>query len=122
MSFWYINSLSSYNEEIEVGGYDDITKNVKSVTFDIGRYGQTKHTIKFKEMVTQNTAIKKIEEFLSKPLTRYWFNKVKKNNDLFPSWDKFESGYCKGDLLGDCKFIESMSVDKNNNLTFECGS
>lgn len=123
MSFGYINSLGNnigFDENDQ--DYNDITKNIKKVTFDIGRYGKIQHTIKFKELVTLKTAIKTVEDFLCKPLTRYWFNKIQKNNDLFPTITKFEKGWCKGDLLGDCIFLEIAKVDENGNLTLQCGS
>lgn len=114
MVFKYDNSLGKkYDNEIE---------NVKSVTFDISRFTGLTHTIKFKKPVTLKKAIKEAEAFLSKPLTRYWFNKIKKGDTFYlKEWKNYKDD-CRGDLLGGAIYLEIANVDEKGNLTLECGS
>ena len=105
--------------------YDDIEEVVKSVKFDVSRFGKFTHTIKFSEPVTVFTAVLAAEKFLSEPLTKEWYEKVQ--SDLFYNetpWEKAKTEYkCRGDLLTDAVWMEGIDVNEANGmLTFRIGS
>ena len=111
--FKYVNCIGSYKTE---------PKNVGSVTFDVSRYGQHSHTIKFSDPVSEKEAIEKVEKYLSKPLTEDYYSDIV--DDLFHEypWDDAKEVFkCRGDCLTDCKFLE-LTYLKNSNLTFFVGS
>lgn len=126
-SFSYDNSLDRK--------YDSKKKVVTSVTFNMGRYGRCNDTVKFSAPVTEKDAIKKVEEYLSKELDEDYFTLLKSKGDLFAgreiSFDQFKENEnefdgkfykaCRGDCLGNCKFLEVSKVTKGN-LVLECGS
>lgn len=90
-------------------------KCVKSVTFNISRYGEFTKTIAFKEKQTQKDAIEQVEKYLSEPITESYLKKF--NTALFNE----ENFKIKGELLGECKFLEDLE-QKGNHLTIICGS
>ncbi len=105
----------------------DIPKlSVKSITFDISRYGKYKHKINFNNAINTKDAIKYVEQFLSKKCTIEFFNKVK--DDLYDdSDDYFEEIKYRGDLLSDCMNLEVIDVikeykNKECDILIECGS
>lgn len=114
--FSYINDLDKK--------YDNTIENIKSVTFDISRFSGLKHTIKFKTPTTMKKAIQVVQEYLSKPLTKYWFNKIQKSGDFNlkdEKWNAYKNG-CRGELLGGAIYLETAKLDEKGNLLLECGS
>ena len=102
---------------------------ITQVTFDISRYGAYQSSIKFIEPVTEEEAIEAVEKYLSTSVSKEYFDEIKDdifNTDLI--WDSpdFKQYYkCKGDFLGDCKFLEriySLSKNTPNSVAFLCGS
>ena len=91
-------------------------KCVKRVTFDLSRYGEFTKTIAFKEKQTQKYALEQVEKYLSEPATEEYFTTFNTGEGI----DK-EDVAIKGDLLGDCKFLEDLE-QKGNHLTIICGS
>lgn len=87
---------------------ENTQKNVKSVTFGVSRYGKYICTLSFDDFLTEAEAVKKVEEYLSNPLTESYYNDVK--DDLFfDSYDNYKSGdACYGTLLGDARFLEGL--------------
>lgn len=113
--FKYINSLDRK--------YLTDRYNIHSVKFNISRYGKYKHTIKFENLVCEQYAIEKVEEYLSKPVTEKYYNKIV--NDLFHEkpWETAKKWFtCRGDCLTDAKFLEETYIDVNGRLTFFIGS
>jgi hypothetical protein len=93
-------------------------KHIWFVTFDISRYGEHTHTIEFEERMSEDGAIKAVEEYLSEIATLEYYNAIK--DDLYS--EEFEEGkYTRGDYLSDCTFLEQSSVDAGR-LTLGCGS
>jgi hypothetical protein len=90
--------------------------NVVSVKFNASRYGRFAHTLWFDKQVSEILAIQKAEEYLSKPLTKEYYNIVK--DDLFHDameWNEAKHYYqCRGSLLSDAIYLERI-IDKNNN-------
>lgn len=86
--------------------FDNVTRYIKSIKFDISRYGQYSRLIEFlDEDKTELEAVQAVEEFLSKKLTREFFDNVK--SDLFSS--SFEDYKIIGDLLGDNVFYDGLT-------------
>lgn len=97
-------------------------KNIKSVVFDISRYGAYNHMLEFENLICEKEAIEKVEEYLSKPLRKKYYNKIV--NDLFHEmpWKEAKKHFeVRGDCLTDCKFLERTKVI-NGQLEFSIGS
>jgi hypothetical protein len=118
--FRYTNSLDR--------PYNDRIRSVKSATFDIGRYGNVTHSIDFPDgPVSEAAAIAAIEAWLSAPLSVAEYEVLRNAGDLFhySGDDPFPTdGYLvtRGDCLGDCRFLESITISRTGHLTFFCGS
>jgi len=98
---------------------------VLSVKFDISRYGKYKHTLVFPTQISVEDAIEKAEEYLSEPITEEYYNTVR--DDLFChefTWEDVKNkNYCRGDLLSDAIFLESVNVSRRSGcVTLRCGS
>ena len=105
--FEFINSLGSE--------YDNTNANVKSVTFDISRYGKYSVTIMFEEEVTERTAIENVKTYLSVVLTEDYYNKIVDDLFLNSPWETISDCLmCRGSCLTDCKFLESAEVQDGN--------
>lgn len=113
--FKYINCLDRK--------YSTDRDNISSVKFNISRYGKYNHTIKFEKLVCEEYAIGQVEEYLSKPLTEKYYNKIV--GDLFHEspWETAKEWFaCRGDCLTDAKFLEEAKVSTSGRLTFFIGS
>lgn len=99
---------------------DCTTANVKTITFDIGRYGELTHTITFKECVTEMQAVESVEKWLSQRLSSEDLDRLIAAGDVFSHIviDDFTN---KAAALGDATYLESIerSGDKAYLL---CGS
>lgn len=98
---------------------------ITSVTFPISRYGKVTREMKFaeNEKQTEDQAIKRVEHFLSQPVTREYFDAIK--DDLFNRNLRFEdlAKYdfrCRGDLLTDCVFLEGIDRVSAGAVVFRC--
>lgn len=114
MSFEYTKSCDYKPEEY-----------IKSIKFNISRYGECSHTLYFESLLTDEDAVKEVEEWLSAPITKEYFESVK--DDLFDSDLEFEDleendFRCKGDLLTDAIFLECLNQIGDNDVEIECGS
>ncbi len=105
--------------KLTITPYNDFDLDITSVRFNISRYGKYTHTIYFDEPTTVAEAIAAAEEFLSVRITKVWFNSVA--DDLWhqkPEWEEAQKYFiCKGDVLGDSKFIEDIDQDQLGALT-----
>lgn len=99
-------------------------KPVKSIVFNVSRYGNVKKTFIFEDPVTVRQAIVYAETYLSQKLTKKFYKQIM--HDLFHEeydWDKAKKLYeCRGDCLTDCRYLESYEVDDSGKLTFFIGS
>jgi hypothetical protein len=107
MTFSYIRTLNSIPD-----------KKVKSITFDISRYGKHTHCISFAEPVFIDKAIYEVERFLSVPLDDEYYNQVK--DDLFHTIRHYYQ--VRGDCLSDLKFLEDIKEIEQGVFTLLCGS
>jgi hypothetical protein len=117
MPFTYVNSLERpYSSAID--------HKIKSVTFDISRYGEHSEAIRFNHPVSEKVAIECVEQYLSRPLTQEVFETIK--DDIFHddmSWEEAQAHYeCIGDCLMDAKFLEAIEIDDKGDMTFFIGS
>lgn len=113
----------------ESGGLipDDKNKYVRKISFPIGRYGRPNKTLEFGSEVTQKQAIKKVEEWLSGPITEEYFNYIKaevpdtyysktgdKRELLYSNLEK-EGYHMRGDFLGEAIYLSGfLPFDKND--------
>jgi len=103
----------------------DGIKKVKTVKYDISRYGKHTECHTFDSLVTLSEAITYVEIVLSEPFTEAHYEVIK--DDFFAkqswTWENAHAEFrCRGDALGDCIFLESATVSKDGVLTFEVGS
>jgi hypothetical protein len=96
-------------------------KFVESVRFDIGRYNEISEIIKFQKAVSIKDAIKKVEEYLSQPLTKEYFNKVKSDTQYDDSsWDDVKDDLkIRGDIVA--YYLEDIEID-NSEIILITGS
>ena len=100
--------------------YDTKKRSITSVVFDVSRYGEYTYRIKFSRPVSEKRAIRKVESYLSKPLTEIYFNTVK--DDLFfgpKTWnDAVNRKYLyRGQCLAGAIHLENVEI-KNGMLSF----
>ena len=97
----------------------------EGVIFDTGRWGRLQTAIIWKGAAKKNEldAVKAAEAFLSKPLTREWFDVHKDAADLNDPKGVFKKGEQRGDLLGGKTWYGS-SVQKGTEclLVIDCDS
>ena len=107
--FKYVNSMER--------NYDSSTKNVTSIRFSVGRYCVLTSMISFKTAVTELYAIRRVENYLSQPLSVESYNKLFDKGDLFGT-DRLEYKY---EALGDNIHLEEITYD-GGALFLACGS
>jgi hypothetical protein len=106
--------------------YENTQKIVARIEFDISRYGEYQHCITFDPKVTEQEAIIEVEKYLSEPITKEYFNKIR--DDMFDrdlTWTDVEKeGWpvCRGDAMTDKKFLERITIDSTGNMTMFIGS
>ena len=87
------------------------------VLFHTGRYGKLQMAIRwYGEKKDKRDALEVVEAFMSKPLTREWFDTHMEASDL--AYTKFIEGEQRGDLLGSATWYGSSTL-KNSRGT-EC--
>jgi len=99
-------------------------KSVKSIRFDVSRYGNVKKIIKFKTPTTVSQAIVSAETYLSQKLTEKFYNQIQ--SDSFYKeydWNEAKGLYgCRGGCLSDAMYLEGYHVDSDGMLTLQIGS
>ena len=95
---------------------------VKFVKFQISRYGNHYHVLKFDEKITEPEAIKKVEEYLSKPITQEYFDLVTADIiDWNWSFDNYKD-LCRGKLLSGAFFLDCIDKLSDNAISLSVGS
>lgn len=101
-------------------------KSINKIVFSISRYGKYKHTINFDKFVTEKKAIKSAESYLSEPLTKDYYDKIR--DDLFVNvkteYEEACKDYnyiCRGHCLSDAIYLEE-SKRVENTIFLLCGS
>lgn len=103
--------------------YDTTKQTIRSVRFAISRYAKYELTIRFRTPVTEETAIKQVEEFLSTPLSEDYYSIVKADTFHEADWEDAQRMFkCRGDVLTDCRFLEAVYVSPAGELSFGMGS
>ena len=114
--FRYVNNISPkeiINDLVEVDDYDNTIFNVNKIIFALFSYKmrpfQEDEVIEFKEPVTQKMAITKVEEFLSKPITKeycekYYFGREVDDEEMEYYFHAYINNY-RGKLLLDMIFL-----------------
>ena len=94
------------------------------VRFHTGRWGRLQTTILWGnwEKTDEKKAMEAAEDFLSKPLTREWFEMHKDANDL--PYLTFVEGQMRGDLVGGRNYYGSSVIKEDNccMLVIDCDS
>jgi hypothetical protein len=96
--------------------YDDTRKHVNAVVFDLSRYGDVRETIAFAEPVSEKVAIEAAEQFLSQPLYREHYDRIKE--DLYNmSWEEAKDEFeLRGDCISSDNFLESADVSATDGV------
>jgi hypothetical protein len=103
--------------------YDTTQSCVRAVVFAVSRYDKYEHRIVFDEEVTEAAAIHAVEAYLSKPLTKKYYNRVRDDTFHQMEWnDAKEHFEYRGDVLTDCRFLEAVSIDEDGMMSFSMGS
>lgn len=98
---------------------------VKSVTFNISRYGKFNKKLEFDSLITIKEAIEKAEEYLSEKVTPEYYAYVK--DDLFYKFSDYRRNMnyicslSRGNLLTDCIYLEEIQVYRKS-LSLWCSS
>lgn len=100
---------------------DNVKRYIKSISFDVSRYGAYTETIKFlDEPKTELEAVLEVEKFLSQKVTLQFFKRVK--DDLqCDDWELYENSIV-GKLLGNAIFYEGLNDLSNGNYYLVTGS
>jgi hypothetical protein len=98
---------------------DNINKYVKTVTFNISRYGNIKQTLNFEIEKTEREAITEAEKWLSEKITEDHFYKTNENENL--SFNEYKNGN-KGIILSSAIFIEIIEKIQPNHIYLDCSS
>lgn len=126
LDFKMLDLTKTFKYKINSNGFNSDIRYIKCIFFDISRYGKHNYIIKCRSPKTEIEAIKEVEKFLSEPITKSYFDNLE--DDLFGdlNFENLEENgiTCKGDLLVDCIFLESIKSLKNNHssVIFNCGS
>jgi len=105
--FTFIPKLSRY--------YDNTVKNVVAVNFDISYSKDHSHCLTFCPPVTEKVAVKTVEAFLSRPMTKEFFDLVEDGLFNKPTWEKAQQYLsCYGDCLGFRRFINEINSCPHN--------
>jgi hypothetical protein len=111
--------------------YDTIIDNkhkyVKSITFNISRYGKIEQTLNFEIEKTEMEAIIEVEKWLSKKITKDYFDKINEDDieDEYEnkniSFDKYKNNN-RGFILSSAIFIENIEKIEPNHIYLDCSS
>lgn len=116
----------TYNVCLSIAELDELShQQISIVQFDSGRYGAVKHALTFNNPINGLEVIKKVEEWLSCPLTQEEYANLVRHKDLFfnPEQRAFEKYKCRGDALTDCIFLEVADYHPDSQLlSLICGS
>lgn len=88
--------------------FNNTDKYIYTIEFNISNNGKYKHKLFFNPPVTEEIAIEKVEEYLSKPLNMDYYEKIKYDSSDF--W-KYK---CRGDLLDNEKNIKTLDKFEGN--------
>lgn len=86
----------------------------------ISRYGKYVANVEFTRPLTEREAIQEVNAYLSEPLSRKTFDRIK--DDLFDSNPQDYVGKEIGKVLGDAIFLEGVSVSRDGTMTLRLGS
>jgi hypothetical protein len=97
---------------------------IKKIVFPITPYGSLIHTIKFNDLVTESTAVKAVEAWLSRPADKEYMKSL-----YDEAWTEFEAEEddpihykCRGEVLGSHIFLEVLHKEKDHNVVIYTGS
>jgi len=103
--------------------YCDKKHIVNNITFFISRYREYSKTITFKTPVTEKHAILAAEQYLSKPLTKKYYERIKEDTFHGQSWEDVKEIFTsRGDCLTSAVFLEEVTISEAGHLTMFIGS
>ena len=105
--------------------YENRTRNIWSVTFDISRYGKYQMRISFPAPVTEAAAVEAAEDFLSQPLTSRYYEQIQDDTFHQYPYEVARHGFTtRGDALTDARYLEALvpSDEREGELRIETGS
>lgn len=118
--FVYFNCLTETADKL----LKSPDKIVRSIKFDIGRYYDScTKTIKFKNPVTMNKAIRRVETYLNKKMDKKYWKKVE-NSAGGDSVREHSSGIqgVRGHAIGGAFFLEVIKQTSPGCFRLSCGS
>jgi len=108
--YWIPQHVFRYVYCLNTETLNDRTEQVESVQFNISRYHKYKKVLEFKTPLTIKSAIEKVEEYLSQPLIREYYQVIKDDTFHNYEWGKAQKNFaCRGDCLTDSVFLEAVS-------------
>lgn len=104
--------------------YDTTKSCVRAVVFAVSRYAKYEHRIDFdEEEITEAAAIHAVEAYLSEPLTKEYYLRVRDDTFHRMTWnDAKEHFKYRGDVLTDYRFLEGVYLNKDGIMSFSIGS
>lgn len=94
---------------------------IETIVFPISRFSKYKLSIRFDHYATEEEAINIVERWLSKPVSDDYYDIIK--DDLFhDDLESYGQDPCRGNLLGDCKFLEQIKRIDEGTYEIICGS
>lgn len=102
--------------------YNKVKKYIRTVKFCIGYYSETTfEQITFPEAVTEEFAVRAVEQFMSEYVPHAYWQRLHDNNELGSFTITYEyvamEHMCKGDLLFDSNFFEGfVPIDEANGV------
>ena len=93
---------------------------LKSITFDISRYGKFSVTLMFSKPKPACQVIRMVEAYLSQPVTEEDFEDI--GRDTFHEQWMPTLYRIRGDFLGDAKFLEILRVSEDGHGAILTGS
>jgi hypothetical protein len=112
--FTYVNSMNRK--------YDNQTKNIHSVVFELSGCVERTHTVKFDTPVTELYAVQAVERYLSEPMDKAYFDSLEEVFTQNYDWEEEKARFmCRGDALKGAQFIEDLQLDTEGQLSFMIG-
>ena len=109
--------------DVEQVPCNDTEKKITDITFSVNRWGKCQHTLHFNKPLTEKEAILKVTEWLLKPMSHQYYNKLDPDYlsilygcwlPTWYTWDYFK-GKSRGAALGNVISIRKLDYGSDVN-------